>query len=60
MTTFHIKKHLEFDEGFQGCNLTEFIVSIEGVLSDDCLVDTFIHSAHFTYESLRDAIKRTR
>ena len=58
MTTFQINKHIEIDEGFQGCNLTEFSIAAENTITDEQLVDTFIHSKHFTYDSLRDSIKR--
>lgn len=57
MTTFEIKKHIEVDEGYQGFNLTEFIVSSDNNDTSDIIVDKFIRSTHFSFDSLRDVIK---
>ncbi|HRG19369.1 MAG TPA: hypothetical protein PLP39_09785, partial [Flavobacterium lutivivi] len=58
MITFETKRHIEIDESYQGINLTEFAFSIKNPLENDQIVDIFIRSKHFTYESLRDCIKK--
>ena len=58
MTTFTTKRHIEIDESYQGINLTEFSFRTEEGTSSDQLVETFIKSNHFAYDSLRDCIKR--
>jgi len=56
MTTFELIRHLEIDEAFQGINLTEFHYSNENPLPNYQLLDSFIHSKHFTSDSLRDVV----
>lgn len=56
--TFENKRHIEIDEGFQGINLTEFSVAAdEGVISEE-IVDAFIKTEQFAFESLRECIKK--
>jgi hypothetical protein len=50
-------RHLEIDEAFQGINLTEFHFLNDTPLPDRQLVDSFIHSKHFTSDCIRDIIK---
>lgn len=57
MTAFKIKRHLEIDEDYQGINLTEFELLDEDYFSNEELLNQFIHSTHFTFDSLRDIIK---
>jgi hypothetical protein len=58
MTTFETKKHIEINEGYQGINLTEFLIKADDQTTNDQIVDTFIRSASFAYDSLRDCIKK--
>ena len=57
MTTIDTKRHIEINEGYQGINLTEFAIVVEEVISNDQIVDTFIHSIQFSLDSLRDCVK---
>ena len=57
MTTFEIKNHIEIDEGYQGFNLTEFLFTKDSNDTTDLIVDSFIRSMHFTFDSLRDVVK---
>lgn len=57
MTTFEIKKHIEIAEGYQGFNLTEFFFTTDINDTTDQIVETFIRSTHFTFDSLRDVVK---
>jgi hypothetical protein len=57
-TTFEIRKHSEVDEGYQGFNLTEFLFTAEINLTTDLILDTFLRSTHFSFDSLRDVIKK--
>jgi hypothetical protein len=57
MTTFEIKKHIEVDEGYQGFNLTEFLFTANNNDPTDQIVDTFIRSTHFSFDSLSNIIK---
>ena len=58
MTAFKIIRHRETFEGYQGCNLTEFKFHADDIIAADQVVDTFLHSDSFKYDSLLDAIKR--
>ncbi len=58
MIKFEAIRHIEIDESFQGINLTEFSFNSAGIFNNDQIVDTFIRTKHFTYESLRDCVKR--
>ena len=58
MTTFETKRHIEIDENYQGVNLTEFGFSADKHLDNDQIVDTFIRTKNFCYNSLRDCIKK--
>lgn len=57
MTTFELKRHIEIDESYQGINLTEFAFEAEELIANDQIVDTFIRSKHFSYDSLRNCVK---
>ena len=56
--TFKIKRHIEIDTEYQGINLTEFSFTITDEFNNDLLVDNFIRSKHFSYDSLRDSMKK--
>ena len=58
MTTFETKRHIEIDESFQGFNLTEFTIEVAEQIDNDQIVDTFLRTKHFSYDSLRDCIKK--
>ncbi|WP_157373399.1 hypothetical protein [Algoriphagus terrigena] len=45
------------NEGYQGINLTVFAIGVDGLISNDQIVDTFIHSKQFSFDSLRDCVK---
>jgi hypothetical protein len=57
MTTIDIKKHIEINEGYQGINMTEFAIGVDDKISNDKIVDTFIRSKQFSFDSLRDCVK---
>lgn len=57
MTTIDTKRHIEINEGYQGINLTEFTIGVDELISNDQIVDTFILSKKFSFDSLRDCIK---
>ncbi|MFN0189451.1 MAG: hypothetical protein ACKVQV_12190 [Bacteroidia bacterium] len=57
MTTFETKRHIEIDESYQGINLTEFAIEVDEQIDNDQIVDTFIRSKQFSFDSLRDCIK---
>jgi len=57
MTTFETKRHIEIDESYQGINLTEFTIGVDEQIDNDHIVDTFIRSKQFSFDSLRDCIK---
>lgn len=52
MKTFETKRHIEINGNYQGINLTEFAISV-----DDQIVDTFVHSKQFSFDSLRNCLK---
>lgn len=58
MISFELNRHLEIDEEFQGINLTEFAVVLEAEINYDEIVDRFIRSKNFSYDSLRDCVKK--
>ncbi|MBD8019168.1 hypothetical protein [Kaistella pullorum] len=57
MTTIDTKRHIEINEGYQGINLTEFAIGVDELISNDQIVDTFIRSKKFSFDSLRDFVK---
>lgn len=57
MITVETKRHIEFNEGYQGVNLTEFTIGLDELISNDEIVDTFIRSKQFSFDSLRDCVK---
>jgi hypothetical protein len=57
MTTFETKRHIEIDENYQGINLTEFSIIADGNTDNDQIIESFIRSASFTVDSLREVIK---
>ena len=57
MTIFETKRHIEIDESYQGINLTEFDVKVDEQINNDKVVDTFIRSKQFLFDSLRDCVK---
>ena len=58
MITFETKRHIEINENYQGINLTEFSFNTDTSIDNDQIVNTFIRSSAFTYDSLRDCIKK--
>ena len=58
MTTFKIIRHIENDESYQGINLTEFAFVVDEKMDNDEIVDTFIRTNNFSYDSLRDRVKK--
>ncbi len=57
MPVFKLNSQKEIDEDFQGINLSEFTYSNFENLSDENLLDSFIHLSSFTEESRRERIK---
>jgi hypothetical protein len=57
MTTYETKRHIEIDESYQGINLTEFAIKVDEQMDNDHIVDTFIRSKQFSFDSLRDCVK---
>lgn len=57
MNTNDTKRHIEINEGYQGINLTEFPFEIDELITNDQIVDTFIRSKQFSFDSLRDCVK---
>jgi hypothetical protein len=57
MIEFDKINHIEFNENFQGVNLTEFTIRTDNKTTTDEIVDSFIQSKSFTYESLSNCIK---
>jgi len=57
MTTFETKRHIEIDENYQGINLTEFDINVDEQMDNEKIVDTFIKSKQFSFDSLRDRVK---
>ncbi|WP_247232533.1 hypothetical protein [Telluribacter sp. SYSU D00476] len=48
---------MEIQERYQTINLTEFSFTFLSNISDDNIIDLFIHSSHFTNESLLDIVR---
>ena len=59
MTTFKIKSHLEINEKFQGVNITEFYYSNPYNLSNDEIINNFLHSDHIENDCVRDVVKNS-
>lgn len=57
MTTIETKRHIEINEGYQGINLTEFAIRVDQQISNEQVIDNFIRSKQFTYDSLHDCVK---
>ena len=57
MTTIETKRLIEINEGYQGINLTEFAIGVDKQISNDQIVDTFIRSKKFSFDSLPDFAK---
>ena len=57
MTTFETKRHIEIHESYQGINLTEFAIGVDDQIDNDQIVDTFVHSKQFSFDSLRNCVK---
>ena len=57
MTSFEAKRHIEIYEGYQGINLTDFSIGTAKDLNSDNIVNAFIRSDQFTYDSLPDRVK---
>ncbi len=57
MTTITTNRHIEINEGYQGINLTEFAIGVDELISNDQIVDSFIRSKQFSFDSLRDCVK---
>lgn len=57
MIFFQTKRHAEFSESFQVINLTEFDMEVDEKIYTDQIVDCFIRSTHYSYDSLLDCIK---
>ncbi|PZX53114.1 hypothetical protein LV84_03321 [Algoriphagus ratkowskyi] len=57
MTTFETKRYIEIEENYQGINLTEFEFKVDEHIDNDKIVDTFIRSKQFSFNSLRDCMK---
>jgi len=57
MTTFENEKYIEIDENYQEINLTEFAFVTDEQTENEQIVDTFIRTKKFFYDSLRDCIK---
>ncbi|MBF4487419.1 hypothetical protein [Flavobacterium sp. CSZ] len=58
MTILEIIKHIEINENYQGINLTEFSFDADDFVSNDQIVNTFLKSKSFSYDSLPDCVKR--
>ena len=58
MITFDLKRQTEIFENYQGINLTEFSFKADHSVNDDKIADAFIRSSQFSYDSLRDCIKK--
>ena len=60
MPTFKLNFQKEIDEDYQGINISEFKYSNPEYLSEESLIDLFVHSESFTKESRREIIKITK
>ena len=57
MINFEIKGHREIDISYQGINLTEFSFKANKQISNKEILDTFLRTKHFAFDSLRDCQK---
>ena len=57
MTTFETIRHIEIDESYQGINLTEFSILADDNVANDQIIQAFIRSTNFSFDSLRNVIK---
>ena len=57
MATLKTKRHIEISESFQGINLTEFAIEFGDKKDNDQIVNDFMRSKHFSFDSLRDCVK---
>ncbi len=57
MHQFTITSHLEFSESYQGFAWTEFAIKGDEHKDADHIVDAFLHSTAYSYDSLYDCIK---
>ena len=57
MTTIDTKRQIEINEGCQGINLTEFVIAFDELISNDQIVDIFIRSKLFSFDSFHDSVK---
>ncbi len=57
MTTFETIRHIEINENYQGINLTEFSILTDNYIDNNQIIQTFIRSTNFSFDSLRDVIK---
>ncbi|MBF0694660.1 MAG: hypothetical protein IR153_06345 [Flavobacterium sp.] len=57
MTSFKTRNHIEIDHNYQGINLTEFALVYDDQTGNDQIIETFIRTKNFSYDSLRDSIK---
>ena len=57
MPHFTLSTHSEFAQDYQGFAWTEFALELDGQEDADQLVEAFIHSKAYSYDSLYDCIK---
>ena len=57
MPTFKLNFQKEIEEDYQGINISEFRYSNPEYLSEESLIDLFVHSESFTKKSRREIIK---
>jgi len=55
---FSKRRHIEFDKNYQGINLTEFSFETENKTSNDQILNSFLKSNYYSYDCLRDCIKK--
>jgi hypothetical protein len=56
MITIKSNRHIEIYEGYQGINLTEFAICVDELISNDQIVDIFIRSKQFSFDSFCDFV----
>ena len=57
MPHFTLTTHLEFTQDYQGFAWTEFALELDGQENTDQIVEAFLHSTAYSYDSLYDCIK---
>lgn len=57
MIIIKINKHIEINESYQNIDLTEFTVNVDGLTTNDQIVETFIHSKKLSFDNLPDCVK---